>query len=782
MRKLPLSLASCLMMMMVLAVPTRSSADPLADYAQLQKWQFSAPVTLPAGGLTWTLADATWVLESGSVRLMQPLPGGAVTGLVFEGKGRFSVEVKDPVERAQLRRFARQPIDRIDAEFSQMVLRTTDDRVRSHFPAAASQSYTSDALAQKRHEHWLIDYGKDIDARILKGLLNPGDVVTTADIRTKDFDWLTWDYDATRLEEERLIKWAEVMAEVWLSLDRPEDRQPDGRPGERASIKADIGQIDIKADLTRNGRMGEVGINHQRTIDGRYVVDEDIAIDEGGRRVLTFELDPSATEVKVSREGSELEVIRDHIGARSSHIGSRFWDSQLTLIFPAALESGAKVHLRFTYSLETANYGLGESWYPTLAESFNDRYTGSMELTVARKHEVRAVGVLKNKQDTDAGSTSLYVIDRPVAMMTFATADRVEEQVVTVPGIPRVIAFEPAYQFSAGAKTRNVAVDVANSLNFFQTIFGTKVPGESFYVTSIAAGHGQAFDGFLHLGEGTFTGEHPGASELFRAHEVAHEWWGHKVAWKSYRDQWLSESFAEYSAMLFVQATVTGGNKYFQEILEAYDNILKGSLSSMFSKFNRPYLIEMNASYRNRLGPIGVGYRAGTREIPAGYQTQTYYKGPMVLHMLRMMMRNRSGNDELFVKILHDFATDFDGKAASTADFEHTVAKDAPGNWRWFFREWIDEADIPTYEWRHSEEALPDGTWKVTIDVKRSGVSDDFTMPIPVDVVLPDGKARRFTVVSRTAQQSFPLVAPGKPKNVIFNPEYSVLAYVKATR
>jgi hypothetical protein len=768
-----------LILLISLILPAPARPDAVSDYAQLQKWQFSPPAPLPQGGLTWTVADGTWVLESGTVRLMQPLPGGAVTGLVFEGKGHFTVAVQDPVERAQLRRFARRPIDRIDEDFTQMVLRTTDDRIRSHFPAPSGQSYSSDPVAQKRHEHWLVDYRSDTDARVITSLLNPGAPFTTADMRTADFDWLTWDYDATRQEEEQLIKWVDVMPEVWLSLDRPEDRQPDGRPGERPSITDDIEKIDIKADLTHNGRMGEVGINHQRSIDGRYVVDEEITVAVGGQRVLTFAIDPTARDMKVSADGADLALIRDHIGQRSSMIENKVWDSRLTVVFPAPLEAGRKVRLRFTYSLETANYGLGDSWYPTLNESVNDRYTGSMELTVARKHEVRAVGVLKNKQDTDAGSTSLYVIDHPVIMMTFSTADRVEEQELVVQGIPKVVAFAPAYQFSAGAKTRNVAADVVNSMQFFQSIFGTKVPGDVFYVTSIAAGHGQAFDGFLHLGEDTFTGEHPGASELFRAHEVAHEWWGHKVGWKSYRDQWLSESFAEYSAMLFVQATVKGGDKYFHEILEAYDNILKGSLSSLFSKFNRPYLIQLNPNLRNRLGPIGVGYRAGTREIPAGYQTQTYFKGPMVLHMLRMMMRNRSGNDEMFAKILHDFANDYDGKAASTADFEHEVAKDAPGDWRWFFREWIDEAEIPTFEWRHSEEALPDGTYNVTIDLKRSGVRDDFVMPIPIDIILPDGKAHRYGIVTKTPEQTFHLASPGKPRNVIFNPEYSVLAYVK---
>src|SRR5438445_10059004 len=37
------------------------------------------------------------------------------------------------------------------------------------------------------------------------------------------------------------------------------------------------------------------------------------------------------------------------------------------------------------------------------------------------------------------------------------------------------------------------------------------------------------------------------------SHEVAHQWWGHTVGWASYRDQWMSEGFAELSASLFIQ-------------------------------------------------------------------------------------------------------------------------------------------------------------------------------------------------------------------------------------
>ena len=36
-------------------------------------------------------------------------------------------------------------------------------------------------------------------------------------------------------------------------------------------------------------------------------------------------------------------------------------------------------------------------------------------------------------------------------------------------------------------------------------------------------------------------------------HEMAHQWWGHMVGWKTYHDQWLSEGIAEVSAALYLQ-------------------------------------------------------------------------------------------------------------------------------------------------------------------------------------------------------------------------------------
>jgi len=58
----------------------------------------------------------------------------------------------------------------------------------------------------------------------------------------------------------------------------------------------------------------------------------------------------------------------------------------------------------------------------------------------------------------------------------------------------------------------------------------------------------------IHLSFATFLGlADEGEDESFRAHEMAHQWWGIGVEPASYRDAWLSEGFAEFSGMWYMQ-------------------------------------------------------------------------------------------------------------------------------------------------------------------------------------------------------------------------------------
>ena len=62
----------------------------------------------------------------------------------------------------------------------------------------------------------------------------------------------------------------------------------------------------------------------------------------------------------------------------------------------------------------------------------------------------------------------------------------------------------------------------------------------------------------VHLSWVTFQNtSDQGEDEVFRAHEVAHQWWGIGVDFASYHDQWLSEGFANFSGLWYLQ-TVRG--------------------------------------------------------------------------------------------------------------------------------------------------------------------------------------------------------------------------------
>ena len=47
-----------------------------------------------------------------------------------------------------------------------------------------------------------------------------------------------------------------------------------------------------------------------------------------------------------------------------------------------------------------------------------------------------------------------------------------------------------------------------------------------------------------------------GYPQFFLAHEIAHQFWGGAVGWESYHEQWISEGFAQYFALLYAERSL----------------------------------------------------------------------------------------------------------------------------------------------------------------------------------------------------------------------------------
>ncbi|MEM7049870.1 MAG: M1 family aminopeptidase [Acidobacteriota bacterium] len=757
-------------------------------YEEIHRWQFSVcPVPLPAGGVNLTRDTARWHFESGTFRWQKATPEGHPTGLVFEGAGRFEMTLPDVGERRQWQRMsgAEAPVD---VTFRRAVLRTSEDLTTAFAGATPGEcpTHTSFPLAKNRHEHYLKKRAFDVDAVIAAALATPAADYLWVEFDTEAFGWLAYQYDPFAREEITLStvplnRWAET----WVSLDRPETRDAEGKPSGGREALIDIEHVDLEIDLTgpRQGR--NVGFSQTPVRWVPVTAEVRFTAQTGGAGALLFGLTSTARLSAVrapdggAPDGDILAFAREEISAWTNDVRNNTWDGQVLVALSRPLVAGETRTLAFDYELQIANYAPGRGWYPGVQDQFEDLHTATMTFTRGKRQEVRACGTRRAAEDLQ----ETWAVDDPTKMVSFSYGEKFREATLEVEGVPKVHSFGPRLRGGAGGEMiRNVGIDVANSLRYFQWLLDAPLPVDEIQLTGIAAFHGQAFDGFIHMSESTYRNESSGPTEMFRAHEAAHQWWGHEVGWQSYRDQWLSEALAEYSAMLFIKNTLKNGDKLYDEVLTAYTNLVNGSRKGAFGRFARPWLVETNLADRRRMGPICLGYRASTVEIPRGYQIQVYHRGPLVLHSLHSLLRLISPDQDLFIEILRDFVRTHRGSAPSTADFIATVNRHAPGDWQWFFDQWLCSNDIPTYRWQHRIEAAPAGSatpFQMIVEIHQEDVPEDFFSLIPIRFDYGGNRTGSYLAKVDAPQVTLTVPLAEKPKKVELNPDFSVLAKVK---
>src|SRR5260370_1464284 len=106
-------------------------------------------------------------------------------------------------------------------------------------------------------------------------------------------------------------------------------------------------------------------------------------------------------------------------------------------------------------------------------------------------------------------------------------------------------------------------------------------------------------------------------SEQVIAHETAHQWWGDLVTWKGYRDQWIMEGLANYSALLLLESHDPAK---FRQIMQQYRDDLIAK--------NRKVISLMDA------GPVTLVVLLSSSHIPDAYETICYARGTCILPIL----------------------------------------------------------------------------------------------------------------------------------------------------
>lgn len=759
----PIRVSACSLSMAILLVfasPWTAQAQSVALIDSINEFEPVGSV-LEFDSLTIHWHGSQWSHSKGTLQWLT-VAQGKPTGALICGPGEFSFKPKLMPEKDILERVLK--AEEIETSYDGLILRFSPEvgeQLSAEFGLRESREREScRGITAAAQDEWNRVANTAIAPKIARAFLqNAAAPILYARIVSERFGELIYLYDGQDAEPVKLLNPVESRNDLQiLSSFRPESQ-----------TIAQIPSYDDSADVVISKYVMTVTIGEQGGMHIRGTLWLKATRPEV--RLIALQLHPKMEILSFSDEKeAPIEVWR------KKHSGE--WDDELYLISPQPLSPESEVRWNFEIQGKALDRFYGHyslvpqlDWYPISGYLHYADFDVTFEYP--NYYDLVALGKKVEEIQEKGMKRAHWITGEPVLGMRFSIGEMRSEQIVKegLPTItlcqtdvasPEIKHYLQSQGVSIGSNMgREVADEVTGTLQFFTALFGP-CPAEHIYVTEILGGHGQGFLGFIQLSWLTFAvSDDWGVNRAFRAHEVAHQWWGEGIHWESYHDQWLSEGFAEYSAWWYLQ--LAGGNKlFFRRLDKAQDDILHA----------RDYLFGKGPT----TGSLWLGWRASTSETRGDYFRLTYEKGAWVLHMLRNLMIDfKTMNEDKFKAVLHEFYRRFQGQKANTEDFRMTLEEMTGESFQWFFDQWVYGADIPTYYWNYTKEKEGD-FWKVVVRVRQEGVSSEFRMPVPVSVEFKNGKRATVRLNIRGDQELYelPRIAE-EPKDILFNDYQSVL-------
>jgi hypothetical protein len=781
---------------------TPAATNPASAWELLQHPSFLSGKALAVKNLILQRDRIRVLLDEGTVEFA-PAINGSVFGAAFHGKGRLQVTTPNPQEAQQLQYFTKQ--DGISLEFDQATFCFTDNtfgEMAAHGDWVDTE-HPDDLYRARQHQRE--DDGENLDARLYKGLFSANRQKTGlfyVEVRAQGAGWVEAKYDAMEPEEVSIGRWGDVVGgkvyDTWMSFPA----------ANRSAAEAFHDPLE-KADFA----IHSYEIHATATTDAEFSATTKVDFESTltGERVLVFSLDSNLRVDKVDdSQGRALAFFQ----ARERKDRNLSYGNYLVVALPEATVAGSRQTLEFHYGGARVVKRVGDGdyfcesfgWYPVrmrqpLMEVEGDfalRHDFDMTFRIPKKLVLAATG--KKLEDTIDGSWNVthWKSEKPLTVAGFAFGDfkiysdkanAVEVEILAdrepsafFADIARSYPLAPVGTLSPAAMAKTMGMETANTIRLFESYFGP-YPYSTIAVTNIPGSYGQGWPGLLYLSALTFMDEtqlhtfgvrEPQRSQdVFRAHESSHQWWGHRVSWKSYHDQWLSEGFAQFSGNLYVE---------YRENPKEYLQSVRSDLERLLSPDEQSHKFESN-------GPVWMGRRMFSSLSPRSYQAVIYDKGGYILHMLRMMLQNPKDKfpDAPFASMMQDFTQSFDGTAASTEDFKAIVEKhmtkamDLDGNHSmdWFFRQYVYGTGFAHYDFHYNIESLGDGKFKLSGTLNRTQGPEGWKDALPVYVHVGKETRRIGMIEAREALNPFELVLPFNPEKVSINDNLDTLAEVK---
>lgn len=801
------------------SVSTIPNSDP--TYLQLRNLNLGSEA-VSVNNFTLRRDAATFHLNSGNVCFVTAVQD-KITGAVFVGEGTMVLDPPLGIERSTLKLLTKE--DEFSEKFSRLVLRFTDDTYDQIKKAGGVATAACDTDLLRNSQNALrhnLALRFNLDARILQdvGSSAPGGlfVAFIHGQRYSDKEIFAIDpHGAPPLlfpvapEEVELLTYDDKKMGVWAAFHFTDEYKHGTASGSQNNglIRIEHQQLDTTLEKNANltGKATTTFVSQMN-----------------GLKVVPFELYPSLRVQSVIAEGGQqLSFIQ-----QGKDEDAEFF----SVILPKPLAAGDKLTIVTTYSGKDAisnegngNYfpapGARDSWYPNdPGQAFGGFTNYDLAFHIPKGMKITATGTLVSETTEGDRNVTIWKSEVPQTVAGFNFGNfNVQEAKITKPDylVQSYANKEPPLwvknlQRSANGEDNlevthdyiggrpDVALGNMNttpmqkkaladgeiSMELYTDYFGP-IPFKRLAMTQqTACDFGQSWPTLVWLPICSFydnTVRHQlgldrgdrGYWRTVAPHEVAHQWWGNQVGFSSYRDQWMSEGFADMSASLFLQV-VDKNPKRFIDFWNDERELLTMKDPQGYRAIDA--------------GPVTLGYRLSNTRTGFNIARDLIYpKGAYILHMVRMMMWDKQTGDQNFKATMQDFVKTYSGRAATTEDFRAMVEKHMTpemasfggGKMDWFFDEYVYGTQLPSYNMQSSIDNDAAGNMEFSFKLTQSSVSENFRMLVPLYIELADGSVRflgRARLTGNTSmEQKIPLKGlKDKPHRLFINYYDDVLA------
>jgi len=448
-------------------------------------------------------------------------------------------------------------------------------------------------------------------------------------------------------------------------------------------------------------------------------------------------------------------------------------DNALIMTLPRRFEKDQRLRLQIVYAgepasgLKIANNRHGDrtffsdnwpdkarNWLPTVDHPY-DKATSEMIVTAPAHYQVVSNGLLVEETDLPGGRRRTYWRQSvPIApwLYVLGVARFAVQHVDTFQG-KAIQTWVYAQDRDAGF--HDFAVPTRDALEFYSNKVGPFSYEKLANVQSNSVSGGMEAASAIFYSEGSVTGDRSVRWRNVVIHEIAHQWFGNAVTESDWDDVWLSEGFATYFTLLYIEHAY-GRDEFLSGLEASRQRILE------FDKQRPDYRI-VHDNLSDML------------QVTTG---QIYQKGAWVLHMLRGLV----GDEAFWTGIRSYYRAHQDGHA-TTADFRGEMERASGRDLRVFFDQWLTRGGLVRLDGDWSYRA---DTGTLRIRLTQRDRARTFAMPLQVGVYTAGSNAPAITTVQLSdVSQEFQIAVGLRPERVVLDPNHFVLmesAFVEARR